>query len=115
MFFYRYKKIKGIYKREKDNIIVLQYEITQIIKSIRKRNILFIILSFIITIFSLYYIFCFHNVYPKMKIEWIKSSIIIILIMQIVYSLKCLLETCIRFISFKCISEKIYKISLLLS
>ena len=50
-----------------------------------------------------------------MRDEWIKSSIIIIIIMQILSLLECLLETIIRFISFKCKSEKIYKLSLLLS
>ena len=50
-----------------------------------------------------------------MKNEWIKSSILIIIIMQIVYILKILLETIIRFISFKLKSERIYKLSLIIS
>ena len=114
-FFVDEKKIKGIYKREKDNIVILKYEIAQTIKNIHSRYTWFIIVSFIITIFTLYYVFCFNNIYPSMKGEWIKSSIIIIFAMQALSALLCFLETCIRFISFKCKSEKVYKISLLLS
>ena len=114
-FFISEKKIKGIFKREKDNMVVMKYEISKVVKIIKKRNILFIISIFIISIFILYYIFCFNNIYPHMKMEWIKSSIIIIIIIQIIYILECLLETILRFISFKLKSERIYKISLLFS
>ena len=114
-FFIEEKKIKGIFKREKDNSFILKYEITKLIKDVRRRNVFFIILSFLIIIFTLYYVFCFNNVYPHTKIEWIKSSIIIIIIMQIKSFLACLLETVFRLISFRCKSEKLYKISLLMS
>ena len=114
-FFIEEKKIKKLFIREKENIIILKYEISQIIKGIQKRNTWFIILSFIIIIITLYYVFCFNNIYPHMRSEWIKSSIMIIIVMQILSLLACLLEAIIRFISFKCKSEKIYKISLLFS
>ena len=114
-FFVEEKKIKGILKRERENLIILQYEITQMIKNIGSRYNSFIIFSFVITIFTLYYVFYFNNIYPSMKGEWIKSSVIIIFIMQALSVLQSLLETCIRFIGFKTKSEKIYKISLLLS
>ena len=114
-FFIEEKKIKGIFKREKDSEIILKYEISEVIKETKKRYLYFNILSLIILFMTLYYIFCFNNIYPHMKIEWIKSSIIIIIIMQILSILICFLESVIRFISFKCKSERIYKISLLLS
>ena len=114
-FFYEEKKIKGIFKREKNIILILKYEISQIIRGIQRRNKLFIILSFFIIIITFYYIFCFNNIYVHMRNEWIKSSIIIIIVMQILSILACLLEAILRFISFRCKSEKIYKISLLLS
>ena len=113
-FFIEEKKIKGILRREKDNTLILEYEIVQVIKNIRERYRYFIIISFIITILTWYYIFCFNNIYPHMKNEWIKSSFVIIIIMQILSILIILLETIIRFLSFKCKSEKIYKISLFL-
>ena len=109
------KKIKGILKRERDNLFILKYEIVKIFKNLEKRYLFFIIFSLLITIFTLYHIFCFNNVYPHMKLEWIKSSFIIIIIMQALSILSCLLESIFRFISFKIKNEKIYKISLLFS
>ena len=114
-FFIDEKKIKGILKREKENLFILKYEIVQITKDIKKRYLSFIILTFIITIFSWYHISCFNNIYPHMKREWLIFSIIIIIVMQGLSLLICLLESILRFISFRCKSEKIYKISLLLS
>ena len=114
-FFVEEKKFKGILKREKDSELILKYEITQIIKTIKKRYLYFIIISFIITILTWNYIFCFNNIYPHMKSDWIKSSVVIIIIMQILSMLFCLLESILRFMSFKCKSEKIFKISLFLS
>ena len=96
-------------------IIILEYEIVNIIKDLQKRFIYFIILSFIITVFTWYYLLCFNTIYPHMKEEWIKSSIIIIIGMQILSILVYLLEAIIRFVSFKCESEKLFKLSLILS
>ena len=62
-------------------------------------------------IFSLYYIFCFNNVYPSMKGEWIKSSIVVISFMQMFPIILCLLNTSIRFISFKFKSERLFRLS----
>ena len=114
-FFIEEKKIKGIFIREKNDIIVLKYEISKINTIIKNRYISFIIFSFFISLLIIYYIFCFNSIYPHMKNEWIKSSILVIILMQIVYILEILLETIIRFISFKLKSERVYKISLILS
>ena len=110
-FFLDENKIKGIFKREKDNRLVLKRSITMFIREIQKRYIAFIIMTLFIMLISLYYILCFNYVYPKTQIEWIKSSILIIIIMQILSLLKCLFETIFRFLSFKCESEKLYKLS----
>jgi len=72
---------------------------------------IFIIISYILTIFCWYYISCFNNVYPYLKIEWIKSSIFIIIIMQFLSIFACFLFTLLRVISIKCKSEKIYRMS----
>ena len=114
-FFIEEKKIKSIIKRVKDSLFIIKYEISQVIKDISKRFKYFIIISFIITLFTFYYICCFSNIYPNMAYEWIKSSIFIIIIMQIFSILLIFIESMIRFISFKFKSEKIYKLSLLLS
>ena len=110
-FFLDEKKIKGIFKRDKNNRAILKRSIAMLIKEIQKRYISFIIMTFVIMLISLYYILCFNFVYPKTQIEWVKSSILIIIIMQILSVLKCLYETIFRFLSFKCESEKLYKVS----
>ena len=110
-FFVEESKIKKIYKIENGNIIVLKYEIVELIKCTYRKYNIFIIISSIIMIFSLYYIFSFNNVYPCIKAEWLKSSIIIIIIMQILPIFLCFLDTTIRFISFKCKSERLFRLS----
>ena len=114
-FFIEEKIIKDILKREKENLTILKYEITQVIKNIFNRFIYFTIISFIISLFSFYHISCFNNIYPHMTSEWIKSSIFIILIKQIIGILIIFIESIIRYISFRYKSEKLYKISLFLS
>ena len=114
-FFIEEKKIKKLFIREKENILIIKYGITQIIKSTSKRNKWFIILIFVIIFISFYYIVCFNNIYPHMRKEWIISSIIIIISRQILSIIICLLESIIRFIGFFCKSEKVYKFSLLFS
>ena len=114
-FFVNEKKIKKILKREKENILILKYEISLNVKNIIRRYNSFIIVSLFISVFILYYVFCFNNIYPSMKDEWIKSSIIIFFTMQGLSILQSFIETSFRFIAFKIKSEKIYKISLLIS
>ena len=43
----------------------------------------------------MYYVTCFNNIYPNVKVEWIETSIIII-IMQILSIIISLLETITR-------------------
>ena len=114
-FFIDEKKIKGIFKREKDSLMTLKFEISKIIKNIIIRFTSFISLFFFIILFTLYYTICFINVYPHLMNEWIKSSFILFVIVQILSILICLFVSIIRFISFRCKSEKLYKISLYLS
>ena len=59
-----------------------------------------------------YYVSCFNNIYPHMRGEWIKISVIIFFLMQFLSFLIFLVNILIRFLSFKGKSEKIYKISL---
>ena len=115
LFFIEEKKIAGIYKREKDNKVVLKYKINELVKDIGNRYLAFIIIVYIILLISFYYLLCFNYVYPKTQVEWVKSSIMIFIIMQILSILSCLLEAGLRILSFKCRSEKMYKISRLLS
>ena len=114
-FFIEESRMKKIFKKKKENIPVLKYEINQIVNDIKIRYILFIILTFLITIFTWIHISCFNIVYPNLMWEWLIFSGIIIVFMQIFSAFVCLVHSILRFISFKCKSEKIYKISYLLS
>ena len=107
-------KIKGIYIREKDNELNLKYEISLLMKRINNSILLFILVSFILYLLFFYYLLCFNYVYPCMQIEWIKSSITIVIIMQLLSILSCFIQSSLRFLSFKCKSEKMYKISRIL-
>ena len=113
-FFIEEKKIKGIFKRQKDDIPNLKQNIKQLMKDIKLRYIIFIIIVGVILIISMFYLLCFNYVYPYSQSEWIKSSIAIMIIMQILSLLKCILETSLRYLSMKFNSEKLYKISLIL-
>ena len=110
-FFVDEKKIKGIFRRDKDNKKAIKQNIIKLSKEIKIRNIAFIIIVSIILIISFLYLLCFNYVYPYSQIEWIKSSIAIIIIMQALSFLKCFLEISLRYLSFKIKSEKLYKIS----
>ena len=111
LFFVEEKKLKDILKIEKNDKNILKQKIMIFIKDIQKRNLAFIIISSIILLFSFFYLLCFNYVYPYSQIEWVKSSITIIIIMQLLSTLKCLLESGFRYLSFSCKSEKLYKLS----
>ena len=114
LFFVDEKKIKGIFKREKNNAYILNEEIVKFINSMQKMYLAFIIFVSIILLISSYYLLCFNYVYPKTQIEWIKCSITIMIVMQIISFLKCLVITGLRYLSFKIKSQKMYKVSKLL-
>ena len=103
------KKIKRIYLREKDDPLQLRYEISLTVKGIKSRYTIFILICILLSIVSWYYISCFNNTYPGVRAEWIKSSITIIIIMQIISFLLVLLQAILRASSFHYKSEKLYK------
>jgi len=114
-FFIQEKKIRVTLKREKDNLLILKYEMVQIIKDLQKRFLSFIIVSFIVSILIWYHISCFNNVYKHMKKEWLVFSILIIVCIQLLSLVTCLIETILRFLSFRFKSEKLFKLSLIFS
>ena len=113
-FFINENKIKGIFRREKDDIKNLKRNIIELVSDLKKRYFAFIIIVSVILVISFFYLLCFNYVYPYTQIEWIKSSITIMIIMQILSTLKCILETSLRFLSYKFKNEKLYKISKIL-
>ena len=108
------KKLRGIFIREKKDIINLKKEVSLLVKLVIKRYFAFIIVCFFLLLVSFYYLLCFNYVYPYAQIEWVKSSIIVIIIFQIISILSSFLETSLRYMSFLCKSEKLYKLSKLL-
>ena len=108
------KKLRGIFIREKKDIINLKKEVSLLVKLVIKRYFAFIIVCFFLLLVSFYYLLCFNYVYPHAQIEWVKSSIIVIIIFQIISILSSFLETSLRYMSFLCKSEKLYKLSKLL-
>ena len=110
-FFVEEKKIIGIFRREKDNRHLIKQLIVKFIKELQNRYIGFIAMVFVILLFSFYYLVCFNRVYPKTQLEWLKSSIVIMIFINILSLLKCLYEASLRVLSFRFQSEKLFKLS----
>ena len=114
-FFIEERKIKNFFKREKNNRIALKRNVIILINELKKRYLSFIILVFIIILISFFYLLCFNYVYPYTQMEWIKTSIMVMIIRQVLSCLVLFLEAILRFLSFKFKSEKMYKVSKILS
>ena len=113
-FFIEERRMIRIFIREKENIVNLKFEITKLNKQIKMRYIGFIIFVIVLLILFLFYLLCFNYVYPHTQYEWIKSSITLIIIMQILSTLTSLAETTLRFIGLRFKSERIFRVSKLL-
>ena len=111
-FFIEERKIKKMFLRNKEGITKLKYDISIVIKGIKKRFIALAICSIFFTIICFIYISCFNIVYPNIKVEWIKSSLFIFLVIQLINIIITFLESSIRYISIKCNNEKFFRLSL---
>ena len=109
------KKIKRIFLREKDDPMQLRYEVSLSVRSIKISYTIFIFICIFISIISWYYVSCFNNTYPGVRIEWIKSSIVIFIIVQILSILSVLLLSILRSLSFHYKSEKLFQMKKFLS
>jgi hypothetical protein len=104
-------KIKKIMKRKKNNIKEMKVKIIISIQNIMNNYTMFIIISYVLTIVSWYYNSCFNNAYPYLKIEWIKSSIFIFMVIQLIIIIGCFIFGFLRYLSIKCKNERIFRIS----
>ena len=104
-------KLKRIFIREKNNGFQLKYEVTLLFKNMNKRFLSFIIICFCLHLFFFYYLLCFNHVYKHTQIEWIKSSVTIVVLMQLLNILSIIFEAILRYMSFYFKSEKMFKIS----
>ena len=93
------------------NNIKIKLALNQFLKNIKIKLGIFILISFVFTIFSFIYISCFNIVYPYIKNEWIKSSIIIFIFMQTIHVLSILIGTCFRYLSIKSNNLILFRIS----
>lgn len=114
LFFVQERKMKGIFNREKNNIVNLKVQITKLSKGIVIRYLAFVIIVIVIFILLMFYLLCFNYVYPHTQGEWVKSSIFLIIIMQILSILVALIQTGLRFLGFHFKSEKLFKLSKML-
>ena len=104
-------KIKNTLIREKDDIIMMSGEIGKILFMMEKNIKIFMAINYIIMAFSWYYLCCFNHAYYYTKIEWIKSSVFIIILEELFPFIYSLIITILRFLSLSCKSEQIFKIS----
>ena len=113
-FFIEEHKLKRIFLRNKNSQLKMKYEISITLKDVKRRFYFLLCFSLFLTIICYLYISCFNNVYPYIKIEWIKSSLFILILMQIINFIMTFLHCSFRFISIKCKSERIFKLSQML-
>jgi len=98
-------------KRKDLTPVTKKGEIGKILVKVEKSAIFFFIINYLIMIISWYYISCFNNVYSYTKIEWLKSSVFIIIIMQLLPLFYSLILSLLRFIALRYQVEQIYKIA----
>ena len=110
-FFSQENKLKRIFIRNKDNINEIKSEIVEFIKAMKNQLIAFFIIDALIFIVSFLYVISFNYVYHFTQFEWIKSTIFIYIVIELITTIICFLITCIRFISLWCRSDRLYKLS----
>ena len=111
-FFIDEIKIKRIFIRNKKQELKMKYELSILANTIENRFLYLISFSIILSIICFFYISCFNIVYPYIRVEWIKSSLFILILMQILNFLITFIETSFRFLAIKCNSKKLFRLSL---
>jgi len=107
-FFEMDDHLKEIFKNKIE--LELDLALSGLIKKIKRNYIILISICIAITIFSFLYIASFNVVYPYIKGEWVKCSILIFIFMQIFNLLSSLLGTCCRYLSIKCKNVKLFSV-----
>ena len=103
-------KIRKILNGKQKNNNILSNKMIAAVERINNDYKIFLVFGFIIIIFSWFYISCFNYVYPYTKNEWIKSSLLIAIIMQMIPGIFGIFLGFFRFMSIYCKSEKLYKL-----
>ena len=111
-FFIEEDKLRRIFLRNKENNLKLKYDLALLVNDIQKRFLGLIFLSLFLSIICFVYISCFNIVYPYIRIEWIKSSIFILILMQIINFIISFLHCSFKYLAIYWNSEKIFRLSL---
>ena len=114
-FFVEEEKIKRIFRRNIEDNLFLLKELSDFVEDIKNRFIGLIFLSIFLSIICFVYISCFNIVYPYIREEWIKSSIFILVLMQIINLLLTFFHCSFRYLSIYWNSEKIFRLSVWLA
>ncbi len=104
------RRLDTLVKREKDSEI-FRNEAIKCMNRMKKEFIFFIILTFLFELFFWYYLICFCNVYKNTQIDWLKSSLITIFVIEILPFFLVLLIAILRFVGMKFKLESLYKTS----
>ena len=111
-FFIEEDKLKRIFIRNKNDNAKLKYELSVLVDDLGKRFKGLIFMSIFLSIICFVYISCFNIVYPYIRGEWVKASIFIIVIMQIINFFISFLHSFLRHLSLKYNSEKMFRLSM---
>ena len=111
-FFIDEIKIKRIFVRNKREELKMKYELSILANTIESRFLYLIIFSIILSIICFFYISCFNIVYPYIRKEWIKSSLFILTLMQVLNFLITFIEAWIRLLAIKFNSKRLFRLSL---
>ena len=103
--------IKEIIIENKSNTSKFKKQMDQLIINLNKKYIIFIIITSFFNLFSWYYVSCFNNVYPNTKYDWIKSSLFLFIIVQLLCLLKIFLQNVLRYFSLKYKFKRFFQIS----
>ena len=103
--------IKEILIENKKNTLEFEKKMNQLIIYVNKKYTILIIISAIFNLFSWFYVSCFNNVYPNTKYNWIKSSLFLIIIVELIIFLKIFLKCVFRYFSLKYKFKRIFQLS----
>ena len=108
------KRILTVVKREEDEE-KMKKECMDTIKCMKVKNIIFLIVNFVIMGFFWYYVNAFCNCYKNTVTSWIVSCFVTWGVLLVFPFVVCLLVTVLRFVGLKCKIEILYKLSLCLT
>ena len=104
------RRILTVIKRESDEE-KMKEECLDTIHSMKIKNVVFLIVNYMIMLFFWYYISAFCNCYRNTVTSWIISCLLTWAILMLLPFVICLLVAGLRVIGLKCKSEVLYKLS----